>query len=260
MTGASIQTTVSKVDSNYFGRSIMRNNIPQFKLRDTSWGSTPAFAVPMRAGEKMVATLTAPTVIQAVSDEYNQETLMEPAILNTQSYCNGIQITQSSESSSTIVNKFPVSHMAHISKVSGGSIVTANIGTASNVQISADSRISVVIEAINDCAIVFRDIGDWISNITLSSLNNLRTWVAKFEVIIQEYHMLVNDSIRTFSLLVGAAASTYYTIMWLRYRAPQLMNMIMNMIGDITITTWSNIETNHGPYIQDEVRAMPIEG
>lgn len=260
MTGTSIQTTVSKIDSNYYGRSIMRNNIPPFVIRDTEWGSTPAFAVPMRAGEQMIATLTAPTVIQAISEDYNQQTLLEPHITNTESYCNGRQITQSATETQAVVNKYVVQNMAHISKVSGGSVPTANIGTATNVQISADSRISVVIDAINDCAIVFRDIGDWISNVTLSSLNTTRTWVAKFEVIIQEYHMLIDDSIRTFSLLVGAAASTYYTIMWLRYRAPHLLNMIMNMVGDVTFTMWNQIENNHGPYVEDQVRMMVLEG
>lgn len=260
MTEATTQTRVSKIESSYFGNSEIRNNIPSVTIRDNEWGNTPTYAVPMKAGEQMTVTLTAPTVVQAICDDYNQETLLQPSISTVASYCNGNQITQSSAQLSALVNKAESMNVAYISKVSGGSTVTAEIGTNTQVPITSDTRISIVINAIEDCAVLFRNIGDWISNVTLNGLSTTRLWLAKFEVIIEEYKMLVEETLTTFSLLMGAAASTYYTVMWLRYRAPQFLAMIMNFIGDITTTRWSYLENNHGSYIETQSNALSIEG
>lgn len=260
MTETSTQTRVSKIESNYFGNTEIRSNIPSVTIEDAEWGKTPSYAVPMKAREKMTVTLTAPTVVQAISDEYNQETLFQPQISTVASYCNGEQIAQSSTLTTAIVNNADEMNNAYISKVSGGSMVTAEIGTQTKVNVSSDTRISVVINALEDCVVVFRNIGDWIGNVTLSGLSTTRLWLAKFDIIIEEYKLLVEETLTTFSLLMGAAASTYYTVMWLRYRAPAFLATIMQFIGNIYTTNWIKLENNHGPYIETQANVLPIEG
>lgn len=260
MTETSTQTRVSKIESNYFGNTEIRNNIPTVTIQDAEWGRTPTYAVPMKASEQMTVTLTAPTVIQAISDDYNQETLFQPQISTVASYCNGEQITQSSELTPAIVNNADQMNNAYISKVSGGSMVTAEIGTSTKVQVSSDTRISVVINALEDCVVLFRNIGDWLGNVTLSGLSTTRLWLAKFDIIIEEYKMLVEETLTTFSLLMGAAASTYYTVMWLRYRAPQFLAVIMQFIGNIYTNRWLNVENGHGAYIETQANVLHLEG
>lgn len=258
MTQASTQTRVSKIDSSYYGNTEIRNNIPTVRLRDDEWGNTPAYVIPMKAGEQMTATIEAQTVIQAISEDFGQETLLKPAIQNVASYCNGDQIMQSSTSTSAIVNDAAIMRNAQVTKVAGGSTVTANIA---NVQesIVSDTKLSVTINALYDCVVVFRNVGDWIHNVTLSGLSTTRMWLAKFDLIIEEYKMFIEDTLTTFSLLMGAAASTYYTVMWLRYRAPQMLAYIMQFIGDVTTIHYLDVENSHGAYIETQANALSIQ-
>lgn len=260
MTEASFQTRVSKIDNNYVGNTEKRTNIPDFRIIDDQWGDTPTLGVPMKQGEQMTVTLTAPTVIQSISDVTPTETLFQPSVSAVASYVNAEQITQSSSTATAVANPGGLQTLAYVSKVAGGSTVTAEVSTPTEMSLVSDTRISVTIQAMDDCLVYFRNIGDWISNVTLSGLSTTRVWLSKAEIIIEEYRMLIDDTMYAFKLLIGAAASTYFTIMWLRYRAPLYLQYIMNIAGTLVTTNVQNVEDNHGAYLTTGSRVLSIDG
>lgn len=229
-------------------------DIPRFNYEDEYYGNCPAFAFPMKRGEKFKIYCNANYQIRAANNVKDVE-VASPNTNFTMTYVNPIRYWQPSVSDNAHVNRN--TELAKVTQIADDSSGYYRDNIEGELTISTLVNKSVVIEAVEDCIVIIRDIGCYITNTIFGALTQANKAALSFKLLVEEIVYVIEETSYTVQVIGAFIPAFIASIYWARYRLQATIDIIARIASGNYHFWWDRLDNYNGHYIQNDNYLLP---
>jgi len=253
-TRAEIDQVVEKFENQYFSDNSTKADIPSFNYEDEYYGNCPTFAFPLKKGEKIKLYCNSNYQIRAANDIKDVE-VVSPTSYHSSTYVNPIRYWQPSVTTDAHVNKN--TELAKVISIADDASGYYRDDIQGEITIGSLMNKSVVIEAVEECIVLIRDIGAQITNTIFGALTEVNKAALTFKLLVEEISYTIEQTTYTVQVIGAFIPAFVATMFWARYKLQSTINVIARIASGNYHYWWDRLENENGHYIANYNYLLP---
>lgn len=253
-TRAELEQVIEKYENQYFSDNLTKADIPRFNYDDEYYGECPAFAFPMKKGEKFKIHCNSNYQIRAANDQRDVE-VVSPSSHSSYTYVNPIRYWQPSTIESARVNRNM--ELAKVTEISDDSLGYYQPNINTELTIASLANKTVIIEAVEDCIMIVRDIGVQLANTIFGALSQVNKAAVTFRLLVEEIVYTIEETKYTVQVIGAFIPAFIASIFWARYKLQSTIDIIARIASGNYHFWWDRLGNYNGHYIQNDNYLLP---
>lgn len=208
----------------------------------------------MKKGEKFKLYCNSNYQVRAVNDVKDVE-VVSPSQHSSYTYVNPIRYWQPTTTESAIVNRN--NELAKITQIADDNLGYYQDNIQGQITVASLINKSVVVEAVEQCVVVIRDIGFQIANTIFGALTQINKAAVSFKLLVEEIVYTIEETTYTVQVIGAFIPAFIATIFWARYRLQSTIDVIARIASGNYHYWWDRLENYNGHYIQNDNYLLP---
>lgn len=208
----------------------------------------------MKKGEKFKIYCNSNYQIRAANSVKDVE-VASPGTNYSYTYVNPIRYWQPTVTDNAKINRNM--ELAKVTEIADNSLGYYQDDIQGEVSLATLINKSVVIEAVEECIVIIRDIGFQVANTIFGALTQVNKAAVSFKLLVEEIVYVVEETTYTVQVIGAFIPAFIASIYWARYRLQSTIDIIARIASGNYHFWWDRLDNYNGHYIQNDNYLLP---